>query len=171
MVCVDRTVDEWEALHQGTDREGFDSPNRYDLTGITHVTQLARRVRQAAPPAPPAPPRFAHHSLVRPYARTGGRTRPRRDLALEALVVTTPAGQYYHGVSSPEERFICDLCVEVHSVAEIAAYARLPLGVVKVIVDDLARVGSVEIQQPGFVLTDRSSHDFMTRILDGLKAL
>ena len=31
-------------------------------------------------------------SLVRPYARTGGRTRPVHDFDLEALVVTTVTG-------------------------------------------------------------------------------
>ena len=31
-------------------------------------------------------------ALVRPYAVTGGRTRPRMDIAIEALVETTPQG-------------------------------------------------------------------------------
>jgi len=109
--------------------------------------------------------------LVRPYARTGGRTKPARELALEALVVTTERGRRYEGVESPEQRFICDLCVDVHSVAEIAAFARLPLGVVKVLVDDLSRVGAVEIRRPGFVLDDKGSQEFMQRILNGLRSL
>lgn len=201
--------DEWAALNQPTDREGFDSPDRFDLSGLSQVTQLARRLRQqptaapghtgaagragpaghlpppsaaqpstAQPPPPPAqprtaqpPPHFTHRSLVRPYARTGGRTRPSTELALEALVVTTDRGRRYEGVVSPEQRFICDLCVDVHSVAEIAAFARLPLGVVKVLVDDLSTVGSLQIRRPGFVLADQDSRDFMERILDGLKAL
>ena len=72
---------------------------------------------------------------------------------------------------SPEQRFICDLCVDVHSVAEIAAFARLPLGVVKVLVDDLSEARAVEIQRPGFVLADQGSRDFMQRILNGLRSL
>lgn len=125
----------------------------------------------AGDPAAPPPPRFTHRSLVRPYARTGGRTRPANDLALEALVATTERGRRYEGVQSPEQRYVCDLCVEVHSVAEIAAFAKLPLGVVKIVVDDLAEVGAVDLQQPGFVLSDRDSRDFMERILTGLRAL
>ncbi|WP_024875246.1 DUF742 domain-containing protein [Saccharomonospora piscinae] len=125
----------------------------------------------APPRTAPAPPHFTHRSLVRPYARTGGRTRPAKELALEALVVTTDSGRRYEGVASPEQRFICDLCVDVHSVAEIAAFARLPLGVVKVLVDDLSETRAVDIRRPGFVLADRDSHDFMERILDGLRAL
>ncbi len=185
-------VDEWEALNKPTDREGFDHPSRFDLSSVSGVTQLAKRVRQQSgqggpagfagnarqpagvPPRPrvaPAPPHFTHRSLVRPYARTGGRTRPAKELALEALVVTTDSGRRYEGVVSPEQRFICDLCVDVHSVAEIAAFARLPLGVVKVLVDDLSEARAVEIQRPGFVLADRDSHDFMERILNGLRSL
>ncbi|WP_298181083.1 DUF742 domain-containing protein [Saccharomonospora sp.] len=189
-------VEEWEALNKPTDREGFDLPSRFDLSSVSGVTQLARRVRQqsgqashagsvrtpgqAAQPVPaaparprtaPAPPHFTHRSLVRPYARTGGRTRPARELALEALVVTTDRGRRYEGVESPEQRFICDLCVDVHSVAEIAAFARLPLGVVKVLVDDLAQIHAVEIRRPGFVLEDKGSQEFMERILNGLRAL
>ncbi|CAM2791634.1 DUF742 domain-containing protein [Saccharomonospora xinjiangensis] len=192
-------VDEWEALNRPTDREGFDHPSKFDLNSVSGITQLAKRVRQqsgqaAGPsgfprsaPAPypegrrggvpsqprtaQAPPHFTHRSLVRPYARTGGRTRPAKELALEALVVTTDRGRRYEGVVSPEQRFICDLCVDVHSVAEIAAFARLPLGVVKVLVDDLAHARAVDIQRPGFVLADRDSHDFMERILNGLRSL
>ncbi|WP_197318804.1 DUF742 domain-containing protein [Saccharomonospora sp. NB11] len=185
-------VDEWEALNKPTDREAFDQPSKFDLSSVSGVTQLARRVRDqsgstlpaggpraarppAGVPAQPrtatAPPHFTHRSLVRPYARTGGRTKPAKDLALEALVVTTESGRRYEGVVSPEQRFICDLCVDVHSVAEIAAFARLPLGVVKVLVDDLSETRAVEIQRPGFVLADRGSRDFMQRILNGLRSL
>jgi hypothetical protein len=196
VACVADGVEEWEALNKPTDREGFDLPSRFDLSSVSGVTQLTRRVRQqseqaayagptrtpgataqsasstpARPRTAPAPPHFTHRSLVRPYARTGGRTKPARELALEALVVTTERGRRYEGVESPEQRFICDLCVDVHSVAEIAAFARLPLGVVKVLVDDLSQVGAVEIRRPGFVLDDKGSQEFMQRILNGLRSL
>lgn len=84
---------------------------------------------------------------------------------------TSEPGRRYLGAESAVQRFICDLCAEMRSVAEVAAYARLPLGVVKVILADMCATGTVEIHQPSFVLADRSSRDFMTRILDGLKAL
>lgn len=115
-----------------------------------------------------------HRSLVRPYARTGGRVAPATDLQLESLVSAYDvAGATASGaVASTVQRFICDLCTEeIKSIAEIAAYARLPLGVVKVIVSDLADAGAVAIQRPGRVTGDRSSQAFMERILEGLKAL
>lgn len=124
--------------------------------------------------AEPAGPRRMHRSLVRPYARTGGRVAPATDLQLESLVSAYDvAGAMASGaVASTVQRFICDLCTEeIKSIAEIAAYARLPLGVVKVIVSDLADAGAVSIQRPGRVTGDRSSQAFMERILEGLKAL
>ncbi len=151
-------MDDWAALHQGTGREEFDAPGRFDLTGLPKLVR-AEPVRQ---------PR---RSLVRPYARTGGRTRPGQELALESLVWTTAAGRRHEGVVSVEQRFICDLCVESRSVAEVAAYVHLPLGVVKVIVADLADAGAVEIHHPGLLVADRSSLDFMSRLLEGLRAL
>lgn len=197
VVIVNRSVDEWEELHQGTDREGLDSPARFDLRGIGRVVQLSQRV-PTAPTAPTVPqrspvgdssrteassePEAADHgsvqnskitrrTLVRPYARTGGRTRPRQELALEALVMTTEQGLDDTTMSSPEERFVCRLCVETYSIAEIAAHARLPLGVVKVVVDDLATAGAVVVRQPGNVLDDRHSYSFLTRLLEGLRSL
>ncbi|MCP2235627.1 DUF742 domain-containing protein [Prauserella halophila] len=121
-----------------------------------------------------AGPQRLHRSLVRPYARTGGRVAPATDLQLESLVSAYDvAGAIASGaVASTMQRFICDLCAEeVKSIAEIAAYARLPLGVVKVIVSDLADAGAVSIQRPGMVTGDRSSQAFMERILEGLKSL
>lgn len=176
-------MDEWEALHQGTGREGIDSPSHFDLRGLRQIARLNQPSRPEPPPPEPSPPespppeprssppKFPRRALVRPYTRTGGRTRPRQELALEALVMTTARGLGYAAMASPEERFICELCVEAYSIAEIAAYARLPIGVVKVIVDDLSTAGAVEIRQPGLVLADSSSYHFMSRLLEGLRSL
>lgn len=197
-------MDAWEALNQGTGREAFDAPDRFDLGSLTALTrrkpasvrqQPSAPVEAPSPPSPASTPpraaprhaasppsevpptgraqrsRLAYRSLVRPYARTGGRTRPGQDLNLESLVSTTVLGRRYAGAETTDQRFICDLCADVRSIAEIAAYVRLPLGVVKVIVGDLAEAGAVEIHQPGFVVSDRSSRDFMDRILEGLRAL
>jgi hypothetical protein len=110
-------------------------------------------------------------SRVRPYTRTGGRTRSDHNLALEALVSTSDDGRRYRGVRSVEHRRICDLCLDTRSVAEIAAHLRLPLGVVKVLVGDMADIGLVLIHQTELILGDRSSRDFMERVLAGLRAL
>ncbi|WP_414641916.1 DUF742 domain-containing protein [Amycolatopsis sp.] len=110
-------------------------------------------------------------SRVRPYTRTGGRTRSDHNLALEALVSTSDDGRRYRGVRSVEHRRICDLCLDTRSVAEIAAHLRLPLGVVKVLVGDMADIGLVLIHQTELILGDRSSREFMERVLAGLRAL
>ena len=122
---------------------------------------------RVASPVPVASP----GSRVRPYTRTGGRTRSDHNLALEALVSTSDDGRRYRGVRSVEHRRICDLCLDTRSVAEIAAHLRLPLGVVKVLVGDMADIGLVLIHQTELILGDRSSREFMERVLAGLRAL
>ncbi|WP_414945250.1 DUF742 domain-containing protein [Amycolatopsis sp. cmx-11-32] len=190
----------WDSLYQGTEREGFDSPSRFELSSISTVMPR----RPAAPPEPvpspmPSPlrqptPRPASAgngaagsgpsgsapasvylpssgSRVRPYTRTGGRTRTAHDLALEALVSTSDQGRRYRGVRTMEHRQICDLCLDTRSIAEIAAHLRLPLGVVKVLVGDMADVGLVLIHQTELILGDSSSRAFMERVLQGLRDL
>ncbi|MEV6900728.1 DUF742 domain-containing protein [Amycolatopsis sp. NPDC051372] len=119
----------------------------------------------------PPPAAKPAKSRVRPYARTRGRTRSDHNLALEALVSTSDDGRRYRGVRSIEHRRICDLCLDTRSVAEIAAHLHLPLGVVKILVGDMADIGLVLIHQTELVLGDRSSRDFMERVLQGLRNL
>ena len=79
--------------------------------------------------------------VVRPYALTRGRTRPgRTDLALEALVLGVPGAR--DPVGTTERRRILELIGDqILSVAELSAYLSLPLGVVRVLVGDLADEG------------------------------
>ena len=111
-----------------------------------------------------------HGPLVRPYAVTGGRTRPRYQLAIEALVSTTDRGQYESGGLIPEHRQICELCREVRSVAEVAAYIGVPLGVARVLVGDMAEVGLVRVHQPGNV-EGKPDVALLKRVLSGLRKL
>ncbi|MET8898341.1 DUF742 domain-containing protein [Streptomyces albogriseolus] len=84
---------------------------------------------------------------VVPYAMTGGRTRPRYQLAVEALVVTTADPAQMQGLL-PEHQRICHLCREVKSVAEISALLNIPLGVARILVADLAEAGLVALNDP-----------------------
>lgn len=80
--------------------------------------------------------------VVRPYTLTGGRTRPARaNLALEALVRgVAPAS----ASTTAEGRRILELTTsEILSVVELSAHLSLPLGVVRVLVGDLADAGLV----------------------------
>jgi hypothetical protein len=110
-------------------------------------------------------------TLMRPYARTRGRTRTDYDLAIETLVSTSERGRTQAGASSAEHRSICGLCMEARSVAEIAALLRLPLGVVRVLVGDMASLGLLLIHNSGMLVGDRPSMEFLERVLSGLRKL
>ncbi len=125
------------------------------------------------PPIPSAPSEYRMDdtgSLVRPYARTKGRTRTDYDLAIETLVSTSDRGSHA-SPATPEHRSICGLCTEARSVAEIAAHLRLPLGVVRVLVGDMAGLGLLLIHESGMVVGDRPSMEFLERVLSGLRKL
>ncbi len=109
--------------------------------------------------------------LVRPYFRTHGRTRPTRTLPVETLIAATERGRTPEHGCSREEAAICLLCRSSQSVAEIAAYRRIPLGVARVLVSDLADRGLVVVQDTQQASGDRPSINFMERVLRGLHAM
>jgi hypothetical protein len=128
-----------------------------------------------ARPEPAARPGSAgpdQQPLVRPYAMTGGRTRPRYQLAIEALVSTTADPDRLSG-QLPEHQRICHLCQEVKSVAEVSALLSIPLGVARILVADLAEAGLVAIHQPGGDEAAGGQPDvtLLERVLSGLRKL
>ncbi len=120
---------------------------------------------------PPVDPVTETGSLVRPYTRTGGRTRPDYDLAIEGLVSTSDSGWEMEEALLPEHRAICSLCMDTKSVAEVAAHLRLPLGVVRVLIGDMAGMGLVVIHSSDAIVGDRPSMEFLERVLSGLRRL
>ncbi|MFI1099428.1 DUF742 domain-containing protein [Streptomyces melanogenes] len=120
----------------------------------------------------PSPAGGTHNPLVRPYAMTGGRTRPRYQLAIEALVHTTAEPARLQG-QLPEHQRICHLCREIKSVAEISALLSIPLGVARILVADLAEAGLVAIHQPGGDESAGGQPDvtLLERVLSGLRKL
>ncbi|MDO0925571.1 DUF742 domain-containing protein [Streptomyces sp. TG1A-8] len=127
---------------------------------------------QPVQPHRPEPAPAANNPLVRPYAMTGGRTRPRYQLAIEALVHTTAAPHQMQG-QLPEHQRICNLCREIKSVAEISALLTIPLGVARILVADLAEAGLVAIHQPGGDENAGGQPDvtLLERVLSGLRKL
>jgi hypothetical protein len=107
--------------------------------------------------------------LVRPYAMTGGRTRPADDLELETLVSTTSQGETSLTLSL-ERRSIALLCRDILSIAEISARLDLPLGVVRVLVGDMAEEGLVTVHRPANV-GDRPDLALLERVLYGLRTI
>ncbi|MFC8455293.1 DUF742 domain-containing protein [Kitasatospora sp. NPDC057223] len=110
--------------------------------------------------------------LIRPFAMTGGRTRPRYELALEALVSASVDPQRL-ATLLPEHQRICSLCTEVKSVAEVSALLSLPLGVARILVADLAEAGLVAIHQPasGGESGNQPDVTLLERVLSGLRNL
>lgn len=110
---------------------------------------------------------------VRPYTVTGGRTRAKTpDLPLEALVrAVVPAGD--RATLSHERLRILELTHEsIQSVAELSAHLSLPLGVVRVLVGDLAAEGLVVVHG-GATQTSTPATDLkvLESVLNGISAL
>ncbi|MEO6703382.1 MAG: DUF742 domain-containing protein [Jatrophihabitantaceae bacterium] len=106
--------------------------------------------------------------MVRPYALTGGRTRSEHSYPLEALVLTSFAGERLEADRSPESQAICQLCVHSRSVAEIAAHLHVPIGVTRVLVGDLADEGLVLVHVQS---QDAPDTELLERVLGGLRKL
>jgi hypothetical protein len=107
--------------------------------------------------------------VVRPYALTGGRTRPVvESLRVETLVSTTSLGEAALGMLEHERRRIAGLCRGLLSVAEVAAKLGLPLGVVRVLIGDLAAEGLLVVHQPASP-GDRPDLALLERVLFGLR--
>ncbi|MEU8779568.1 DUF742 domain-containing protein [Streptomyces sp. NPDC048606] len=142
----------------------------YQQQSYGRPQQPQQPYRPARPSQPQAPK--AHNPLVRPYAMTGGRTRPRYQLAIEALVSTTADPARLQG-QLPEHQRICRLCQEIKSVAEISALLSIPLGVARILVADLAEAGLVAIHQPGGDESAGGQPDvtLLERVLSGLRKL
>ncbi|GAA4144806.1 DUF742 domain-containing protein [Actinomadura keratinilytica] len=121
-------------------------------------------------PAPEAQAEGEASSLVRPYAVTGGRTKPRYDLAIEALVTAAPYPPRDISSLTPEYRAIMDLCRSARSVAEVSALLRIPLGVARVLVADMALEGLLRLHQsrPANAQPDLR---LLERVLSGLRKL
>ncbi|MGL5858605.1 MAG: DUF742 domain-containing protein [Angustibacter sp.] len=105
--------------------------------------------------------------LVRPYAMTRGRTRARQHIALEALLSVLPrdTAAHVHG----EAEAIVTLCEEVRSLAEVAALLEVPVGVARILVDDLVAEGLLIVHEPA--TADGAEAFFLERVLSGLRNL
>ncbi len=85
-------------------------------------------------------------ATVRPYAVTGGRVRSgSSDLPIEALVEVMPDAANSYGLP-PEKRAIIQHGTNTFvSIAELSALLKLPLGVTRILVADLAEDNYVTV--------------------------
>ena len=114
----------------------------------------------------------AEEFTVRPYTVTGGRTRPSNaDLPVEALVEALAAPEV--GMT-PERRKILELTKSSYlSIAELSAHVHLPVGVVRVVVSDLAQSGKVRVH--GLTMTSSpqpaTTISVLESVLNGISSL
>ena len=110
--------------------------------------------------------------VVRPYAVTKGRTMPAADayVGLIDLVIAEdrphlPAGARLNS----EHRRLLTMCRHPGTVVDLASDAGLPVGVVRVLLSDLAAWGAIRIvRSPRGPVTDER---LLRDVLDGLQAL
>ncbi|MFG2831178.1 DUF742 domain-containing protein [Streptomyces sp. NPDC048434] len=117
-------------------------------------------------------------SRVRPYSLTGGRTRFGHVLLVETFVAALEAPEERRELTSggwgdrvmPEMRAIVELCRRMRSVAEISALLKMPLGVVRVLLSDLADQGKIRVYGSGHD-SGRPDRALLERVLSGLHRL
>ncbi|MFI9205622.1 DUF742 domain-containing protein [Streptomyces sp. NPDC053048] len=119
---------------------------------------------------------------VRPYSLTGGRTRCGHLLLVETFVAAPggppgagdgPSEPPSGGLASrvlPEVRAIVGLCRRLRSVAEVSALLKMPLGVVRVLLSDLADQGRIRVYGTGHAI-GRPDRALLERVLSGLRRL
>ena len=160
-------------LYDSAEFAAFEREQRDRSSGPDSGELAAALPRQAHQEFVDEPPvtEMETSGLVRPYFRTRGRTKATLDLANEALISTSEQGRVLDRVRVPEHRSICDLCMDTRSVAEVAALLRLPLGVVRVLIGDVAGLGLVLVHSTSPTVGDRPSIEFMERVLSGLRRI
>jgi hypothetical protein len=110
-------------------------------------------------------------TVVRPYVLTRGRTASSLGrLELHAPVLALVAPDALRRDASPEDRRIVELTQAPVSVAELAARIGAPVGVVRVLVGDLADAGYVQVRA---YLESGEHRDarLLERLLEGIRAL
>lgn len=109
--------------------------------------------------------------VARPYAVTGGRTRPRVELRFDLIDVVAWSGAHVDlSTVSYEGRLIIEMCQVPTTVADLASALALPLVVVRVLLGDLVHDGLVDVR----VATPRgrvSDQHLLARVLAGIRAL
>ena len=107
---------------------------------------------------------------LRPFVLTAGHVvGAEKPIAPETQIVSTDRGYANMGTLHFERRDIVSLCMVPQSVAEISAKQSLHLGVVRVLVGDLAEDGYLSIHIP--YKDSTHSVDTIMRVLNGLRAI
>jgi hypothetical protein len=109
--------------------------------------------------------------VVRPYAVTKGRTQPRGEQPFGLIDVVLATGERppAHFRPGPEHRRILSLCRRPTPIADVIFEVDLPIGVVRVLLGDLAGEGMIRViftqSEPG------TEQRLLRMVLDGLESL
>jgi hypothetical protein len=108
--------------------------------------------------------------VVRPYALTGGRTRPTGEsFDLLALVCAVRGSALDLSQLEPEQVTVLGRCRLPTPAADLASDLDLPLGVIRILISDLRERGLVTIHRPAPVgLTDLKT---LRDVADGLRRI
>jgi hypothetical protein len=123
-----------------------------------------------AVPPPVGEPVEENAAIVRAYAWTGGRTRSDYRLEIETLVSTSARALDELASLPTEHQEVAQLCRQSKSVAEVSALLRLPLGVIKVLISDMARLGLVIVHHNA-AAGETPELELLSRVLRGLTNL
>jgi hypothetical protein len=105
---------------------------------------------------------------VRPYVLTGGRTRTRHHLYVHTLVAVGRNDPSAALRLSPEAwRLYERASLGAQSVAELSAHSGVPLGVTRVLLEDLAAADHVQINEDTYA--SPYDHRLLKRVIDGLR--
>jgi Protein of unknown function (DUF742) len=110
-------------------------------------------------------------SSVRAYAWTGGRTRSDFQLDIETLVSTSNRAEHLINSLRTEHQSVARLCHYSKSVAEVGALLSLPLGVVRVLLGDMASLGLIDVHKNPTAGGEQPSMELLERVLNGLANL
>ena len=110
--------------------------------------------------------------LVRPFALTGGRTRPSRaDFTLITTVTAVDPPPELAPRPQAEQTRILRRCARPVAVAELAALLDLPVSVVVIMLCDLLESGRITARAPHPVSWQPEDLDLLQKVRDGLGRL
>ncbi|CAM3295084.1 DUF742 domain-containing protein [Kibdelosporangium persicum] len=157
-----------------TEDQGFaDVLNGFSLnfrSGARRTAPPAESITPKPAAAPAVEPDYPveQAASVRAYAWTGGRTRSNHRLEIETLVSTSARALDRMWELKGEHQEVAELCRQSRSVAEVGAMLNLPLGVVKVLLGDMAGLGLVVVHESTSTSPDM---ELLERVLRGLTNL
>ena len=106
-------------------------------------------------------------SVVRPFMLTRGRTRSDVTVVMETMIDRAQISVDQMGRFDSAQRSIWESLSERKSAAEISAITKLPLGIVCVLVGDMAGNKLVEVHKT----VSTGDVDLVRRLIDGVRAL